>query len=427
MQSALDQIIEVLRQRIGLNAASIGRAAIEHAVRTRLSSAKLTSVEDYWKYLEASPEELQALIEVVVVPETWFFRHPEVFEALTDFVMNEWLAKNTTGLLHVLSIPCSTGEEPYSIAMALLDAGFPTNRLAIDAMDVSARALQYAKTASYREYSFRGKSLRFREQYFVQDADGYRLKDSVRRLVNFQQHNILELSQLDNRRYDVIFCRNLLIYLERAQQDAVVASLAQCLHEDGRLFGSPAEHSLFSRGSFQSVQLLATSAFQKADFKKREWPQAPSKYFDSTITSAKADKPTPKPVSSQTFISASTALLQPEESTTAHDAAADDVLNQVAALADAGKLEEATRLCDRYVQTSGGSVRAFYLQALLKDAAGHLIEAESLYRKVIYMNPNHVEALLHLASLRAMSGDNIQAQQLRERARRVQERVQENK
>ena len=102
----------------------------------------------------------------MVVTETWFFREKQPFAALVRLVIEEWLPAHPTGRLRLLSVPCSSGEEPYSMAMALMDAGFPAARFEISAVDISARALAFAQRAIYGRNSFRGADLDFRTRHF---------------------------------------------------------------------------------------------------------------------------------------------------------------------------------------------------------------------------------------------------------------------
>ena len=164
------------------------------------------------------------------MPETWFFRDREAFAALALTVYEDWLGAHPEDHLRLLSLPSSTGEEPYSMAMALLDAGFPANRFRVDAVDISARALARAGHAVYGKNSFRGNELGFRDRHFEATAHGYRLSDAVRRQVQFQQGNLLAAGFLPGvESYDVIFCRNVLIYFDRAAQDRALTVLVRLL------------------------------------------------------------------------------------------------------------------------------------------------------------------------------------------------------
>src|SRR5207302_3675173 len=138
----MTQIEGLLRDTMGLDAASIGSGLIHRIVRLRMKSLGLKQPDQYRRFLASSRAEWRELVEGVVVTETWFFRDREPFGALVRQVLDEWLPAHPTAPLRLLSLPCSSGEEPYSLAMALLDAGVPSGRFQIDAADISARALE---------------------------------------------------------------------------------------------------------------------------------------------------------------------------------------------------------------------------------------------------------------------------------------------
>lgn len=139
-----DRFERLLKSRIGLDASSVGSAVIERAVRQRMSGLALHDEDEYWMRLNGSPGEVQALIEAVVVPETWFFRYPESFTTLARLAFERLPSLGGGRALRILSLPCSTGEEPYSIVMALLDAGLSEYLFEVDALDVSARVIERA-------------------------------------------------------------------------------------------------------------------------------------------------------------------------------------------------------------------------------------------------------------------------------------------
>ena len=109
---ALTALEDLLRTSMGLNAASIGPAAIARAVHERQAICRLADTHAYLTRVLASPAELQSLIEAVVVPETWFFRDGQAFVAMARMAREEWLTTHAAGVMTLLSLPCSTGEEP---------------------------------------------------------------------------------------------------------------------------------------------------------------------------------------------------------------------------------------------------------------------------------------------------------------------------
>src|ERR1700722_10012721 len=160
MQRALEVL---LKEAMGLDAASIGASAVERAVQARMEASRLSDLGAYLELVRASKAELQQLIEAIVVPETWFWRDPQAFALLSRWAFESWLPKNRDGPMRLLSLPCSTGEEPYSMAMTLLEAGFPADRLSIDAVDISECALALAARARYGRNSFRGSDPALRD------------------------------------------------------------------------------------------------------------------------------------------------------------------------------------------------------------------------------------------------------------------------
>src|SRR6185503_15651345 len=182
------EIARFLRETIGLDADSIGQPAVRRAIHERQTACGLSDARAYVAHVRTSKDELQALIEAVVVPETWFFRDPGAFDALSAVVRHGALPMATEPL-RLLSVPSSTGEEPYSIAIALLDAGVPSARFQVEAMDVSLQALERAAAAVYTRNSFRGTGMLGRDQHFEAVPGGRRVCDRVRRQVRFRHGN----------------------------------------------------------------------------------------------------------------------------------------------------------------------------------------------------------------------------------------------
>jgi len=402
----------LLKETIGLDSASIGLPAIENAVQHRLVACRLPNVEAYREYLHTSATELQELIEAIVVPETWFFRDGEPFVVLARLAHEQWLRNRSQGVLRLLSLPCSTGEEPYSMAMALMDSGFPLDRFRIDAVDISLRALTHAQRAVYGKNSFRGKDLDFRDRHFQVTPHGYQLNERVQRQVDFQQSNLFDDNLLPGTAiYDVIFCRNVLIYFDRATQDRVIKVLTRLLSDDGLLFVGPAETGLLLAHDFVSMKLPLAFAFRKAAPESRTLPieaAQPAKPVLTKPATALRAKATPQRAPK---------LIPPAQSEPSNIS-----IDEIEQLANAGQFAEATRHCEEHLRAQGPSAKAFYLLGLMRDAAGNPIEATEAYRKALYLDPNHCEAIVHLAFLLEKGGDFAAAQVLQQRARRLMQK-----
>ncbi len=216
----------------------------------------------------------------------------------SHFVLKEWLPAHPQGVLRLLSLPCSTGEEAYSIAMALLDAGVPAGRFEVDAVDVSARALERARQAIYGKNSFRARELGFRDRHFKAVAKGHQLNEAVCRQVRFQSGNLTDDSLLPGLEiYDVIFCRNLLIYFDQASQRRAVKVLLRLLKTEGLLFVGPSETALMTGHDFASLKIPLAFAFRKTGDVKHHPQAARARPRARAIppTSHRAPDPEPAP------------------------------------------------------------------------------------------------------------------------------------
>ncbi|WP_396331186.1 CheR family methyltransferase [Burkholderia anthina] len=423
------------------------------------------ALDAYWQQLNASADERRALIELCVVPETWFFRDREAFATLARLAA-ERLAVTPGRVIRVLSAPCSSGEEPYSAAMALLDAGLDPASFTIDAIDLSARAIEQARLGCYGRNAFRGTATEFRARHFTQAADGWLLDERVRACVQFRQANLVEPGTDAGIRYDFVFCRNVLIYFDRDVQDRVIGSLESCLADDGTLFVGPAETGVAMRHGMRSARVPLAFAFHRvrggavADgYAARHAAPMPAvapyrRAERFTVAPASATRPLlavvpptwigaeqqpfagfaaverPIPAEPRSEVGADMRAEMRAEIRTdmrgdlladAAAPAADSVaptLEEAQALANAGAFDEAERVLAQFSARVGPHADAFYLNGLIADARGRAAEAGDFYRKALYLRPTHHEALTHLAALLDVGGDGAGAQWLLERARR---------
>lgn len=438
----------LLKERIGLDAETIGAAAVARAVRDRQLAVGVEDIAAYWNVLHAAPNELQALIEAVIVPETWFFRHREALLALARAAAQRVFGLPAEGpgggpLLRVLSVPCSTGEEPYSIAMALLDAGIPADRFRVDAIDISARSLERARIGIYGPNAFRSGPLDYRERHFS-IAPGavhgsYQIDSRVRAQVRLLRGNLVDPLLLANEQpYHFVFCRNLLIYFDAETQRRAVRTLTRLTEADGMIFVGPAEASLLTREGLRSTGVPLAFAFHPVPAAD---PIAASAAIWPPVQHAPPRAALPPPA--RTTVRARRPGAQGDGhadgagiggnglAKRARDGAARDVadnkgeeaerrsaLAAIAARADRGELAEATAACLDYLDAHGQSADGWCLLGVLHDAAARTSDAQAAYRKAVYLDPGHEEALYHLAALLESVGDAPGAMRLRQRAQR---------
>jgi chemotaxis protein methyltransferase WspC len=411
--SSDQRFFDFLKERIGLDVTSVGPAIIERAVRQRTTLSQAAHADEYWYLLQGSRDEQQALIEAVIVPETWFFRYPESFSTLGKLARKRLGELNNMRALRILSLPCSTGEEPYSIAMALLDAGLLPHQFKVDGMDVSPLSVEKARRGLYGKNSFRGQELDYRERHFIAEQDSHRVNDNVREQVRLQVGNVLDPALLATEpAFDFVFCRNLLIYFDQPTQKQVFEVLKRLTHDDGVLFIGPAEGSLLGRLGMRSIGIPQSFAFSRHSEPHPEPLPTPAPVL---LPVRQPVRVTPPPVLRNRPFAGVTPMPVTSKSPNAD---ATTLLANIAALANEGKSAEARVACEQYLRSHEPVAQVFYWLGLLSDVAGLTLEAQSHYRKALYLEPQHPEALMHLAALLQAQGDSAGARRLQERAAR---------
>jgi chemotaxis protein methyltransferase WspC len=401
-----DAMSDLVRKVLGFDASSTGDRAFEHALRAGMRRAGVEDLDRYLDLLRASPEELQNLTEELVVPETWFFRDREPFVFLARHAREIWLREHPAGTLRVLSAPCSTGEEPYSIAVTLLDAGL--DRFSIDAVDVSCHALEAARQGLYGRNSFREKTAPDRGTYFTPEGQRFRVRDWVAARVTFRQANLTSPSFLAGEApYDVIFCRNVFIYLVPEARQAALEHLNRLLAPDGLLFTGHSELVFFLQNGYAPVRHRRAFACRKA----------------GPAEAARAAAPVPAPRKK-----ASPALRRrPAEVRPAapppqigdRAACPQNLLAVARQLADQGAMEEAAEACGRALTENKEDAGAHCLQGLIHEACGRIEAAEDSFRRALYLEPEQADALVHMVLLLERKGEAARARILRERLARL--------
>ncbi|MCX5808493.1 MAG: hypothetical protein NTX36_03845 [Proteobacteria bacterium] len=403
-------IEKFLSETFGFDPESIGRKNIADAVNSRMRTPIVHDMHHYLKMLESDPEELEKLVEQVVVPETWFFRDRESFNFLKKHIEKTRHFSYPVKTLRILSVPCSTGEEPYSIAMALLEAGLSPERFHIDAIDISRKAIGIARRAVYGKGSFRGENKDYRDRYFTSVEEGFQLDPVITGLVHFYRDNFVQPHALRNHEpYQCVFCKNLLIYLTDDARKKVFANLDRLLVPEGVVFTGHAEMMSFLQYGYNAVKYSRSFACRKADNAEKieSGISIPSL---STVT-ANVTAPT---------VTASPAKTGHGSPAHRHreEAAPESVLTRVRALADRGNLREALKLCGQFLKEHSDNKEAYYLMGLINLALDSFSRAEDFFQKALYLDPGYYEALLHMRLLYEKKDDQARALIIEERIKR---------
>ena len=425
---SLSVIESLLEKRIGLSTESVSSDIIAKAVQSRMQARGIAALDAYLAELRAAPAEWAELIELSIIPETWFFRNHQSFQFLRRCLKTEWLPLRSGRQFRALSLPCSTGEEPYSIGITALESGLPEQAITIDAVDVSAKGLQKASAGLYGRESFRNKELdaMLRQRYFSEVNGKFQIQEHVRRIVRFQQGNLLDSTLLAGEKaYDVIFCRNVLIYLGSAAKQATIRLLDRLLAETGILFVGHAERPAFADTPFEWVQEPSVFACRRP---KIIQPQALALQASAALKELPAAAPLPTP----TFERRKQPPPAPATMPKAHASVAERrqqtdqtaaILNNARLLADQGQLNAAMTLCDNVLKTCPAHVQAHFLKGLIYQALRDEYKAEEWFNKTVYLDRTHDEALSYLAVLADYRGERERAALLRQRIERIRKKI----
>lgn len=403
-------VAELLSRRLGLSPNLLGTDTVERALHVVFAKvpredAELTAA----RLLQDGSEEWQMMVDEVVVPETWFFRHRESFRFLASYVTEKWRPAHPARAFQVLCIPCASGEEPYSIAMTLLDAELEACRIRIDAADISERLLERARLALYGNASFREKPDPSRQRYFVSCKEGWLVREEVTRLVRLEKANLLALSRFRQRApYDAIFCRNSLIYLDECPRHEVVSWISELLDEEGLLFTGSSELSHFCEAGYVPINYPQSFACHK---KKPICGLRPMRSPAAAVTASA--------VRCMATIRGPMTKYANRRTECRPPATPPSDIELAEQLADRGDLDGAMAICERMLESGIKDSKVYSLLGVINESKGALQPAEEYFRKALYLAPDNYESLLHMGLLCERSGDVDNARLYRARAGRA--------
>lgn len=242
---------------------------LSRRVDARMKALELSEVRDYLRYLTFSPhgDEMEALISLIVIHETYFFRDYPQLKTLAEDVLPTLLQKKgPQKQLRILCAGCSTGEEPYTLAIILRELLNNVDEwdLIIDGLDISNKALGKARRANYTDHALRETPYAYRDKYFIKNDKDYTLAPEIKRMVHFTHGNIFNPIQINALlRYDIVFCRNVLIYFNYTSGGQVLQYLYDVMNVDGFIFLGTAESVGRMTTIFRMVRFGKTFVYQK--------------------------------------------------------------------------------------------------------------------------------------------------------------------
>lgn len=350
----------------------------------------------------ANPEKfLEGFFEYIKVPETWFFRQPESFECLKNVVLKKLRTKN--GKIRILSIACSTGEEVYSIAITLESANIGKDHYILDAVDLSAVSIMKAKEAVYGKNSFRQPLSKSSQEFFKSEGDINRVREDIRSIPNFTIGNFLKPEFIIGvEKYDIIFCRNLLIYFTDSARRATINKIKKLLLEDGLVFTGYSEFIFFLQNGFHDLEQKLSFACHLEDAGSK--PELiPMRKKGNLLKSSR------KP--------ALFSHIKKKEIPESNENAGK--ISELESLANSGDMKRAKSLAQKVLDSDSANPEELTISGVVFSACNMLSEAITCLERAIYLNPNSEDALIHLALIYENIGKTKQAALLKKRIRKI--------
>jgi chemotaxis protein methyltransferase CheR len=269
-----DDVFRLLREQIYKRSGIWFNDSSKYLLQKRLSprarELNFDSFQKYFYFLQYDPRadaEFDQIFDLVTTNETYFFREPAQLQAFIEEVIPDILSRKSVKKVRIWSAGCSSGEEPYSIAMLLDDAGWYEHAaFEIFASDINQQVLQKARKGQYRENAFRATEPRLRAKYFTREADAnsWRVNDEIRNRVSFGRLNLYDEARVSLLGHlDIVFCRNVIIYFDDASKRVVVTNFYNRLAEGGYLLLGHSESLISLSAQFKLRHLKNDMVYQK--------------------------------------------------------------------------------------------------------------------------------------------------------------------
>ena len=402
MSSDFAPFKSLIKARCGLLVEDHGEEKLAQT-QTERSNALAIKPADYYARLSSDETEFQELVNLLTINETYFFREPEQIRLLVDRLAPRFLAaREGMAPVRILSAGCSSGEEPYSLAMALMDKyGESVSRLFVFVGgDIDSEVLAKARHARYNEFSFRGVPASVRSHYFDKDNLSYRLKPEVQRLVHFHELNLLAENQPPALQdFDIIFFRNVSIYFDAPTRKVIQKNLASLMKDNAVLVIGTAETLANDLGILPLVEEGGLFYFVKG---QPPLPEVQTGDLRRQLTAvARPLPPMPAEIAAMPSIAPSAAFVfpdvwRPPELVSASPQDHKPTLDSARQLTHDRRYDEALPLLDTFLAVEPDNCEAQLLKAHILINRKDFAAAEVLAQRVLERDTWSVDALLLL-------------------------------
>ncbi len=390
-----DNINKIIEKKIGADINLLGVKNVESAILNGIKKSKAKSIEEYGILLQIDNNIYNSFVEEIIIPKTWFFRNKDSYIYLKNEIIGKWKTEENR-VLRVLSIPCSTGEEPYSIASTLFEAGLNKSNFTIDAMDISNNAISFANCGIYPKNHTQIEDVSFINQYIFENGENIYVDDQLKSQISFINANLLDINSLNKKKYDIIFCRNVFIYFTKKAREKVILNLKNLLIKGGLIFTGHAELNIFLNSGF--IKTGTKNSFVCSVGKKKKKELKKKKKRELKINIKKA------------IISKEQINIEKEPTVLTYQ--------MIKSLADIGEYQKAMLLCETYIEEMKPDAEIFYIKGLIHQLQNSMDNAQVNFEKAIYLKPDYYDALLQMSFLMEKKGKLKSAVLFKNRAKR---------
>lgn len=373
----------------------------------RLAARGVSNCKAYLRLLtsqDSGDSEMDRLVGELTIGETYFFRQREHFDLLRHTILPDVVRRNrATRRLRIWSAGCATGPEPYSISLLLkLDlrtelAGWDVS---IVATDINVEFLAQAERALFAEWALRGVPDQFKMRCFVQEGKLWRLRPEFRNGVTFEYDNLAsDVRRRNDQPFDVILCRNVLIYFSPDQAASVIARFHRCLAPGGWLLVGYAEPNFDMFRAFETVSVPDATAYRKPG---GEFSQTTEIRWEPFVWND------PSPAQDYEGNIASPVFKPPDLTGAPNPETAS--VEDVRILADSGHWDAATELCDKLLKAEPLDPVIHFVSALIQEHFGAQAEARAAFQRAIYLDRQFALAHYHLGTSLERDGQQALAQ-----------------
>lgn len=422
---------QLIAWRTGLQMRQEDKEKWRALINSRLSSVRLPSLEEYYRLLTSAATESKAewreLLAILTTGESFFFRDKGQFSLLKNLILPDIIERRQKDrTLRIWSAGCSTGEEPYSLAILIDELLLQLEgwKILILGTDINEKAIEKAKDGLYTQWSFSTTDPALRKRYFKSLHEAWKLDEKIRKRVKFRPGNLMEDkfpdSASDLYDMDLILCRNVFIYFNSVSVAVVLKKFTETLKDGGYLVTGHGELYGQNLGSLQARMFPESVAYQKAsselgvgssELQKAEKIRIEvEKLRGYEVKEAKFAALKPEilklPTSDSQLSTLNSQLLNPAYQL-------NNYIQMAQKCADSGQYDKAAAECRKALDIDNTAVRPYFILAHIAEMKGNNEEPKDLLKRIIYLSPDFIPAWLELGAIYERENDAERAKKMR--------------